>query len=560
MRTQGTQAARPVVPPEDLGSIEGTVVNANTGEILRKAMVQVRRSDGEGRGSQMSATTDGAGRFVVTDLEPGKYRITAQRNGFVEGEYGARAPGRPGVQIEVGKAQKVRDLSVKLTPHGVVAGRVRDEDGEVVAHANVQILRWSYQQGRKVLSPSGGARTNDLGEYRIFGVRPGKYVLSVTSSRNDDPAGGMNFGPRGPELATRPVRDSEETYIAVYYPNTFDPSAAATLELGAGTTLEGMDLTLRKARTVRIRGTVRLAQIGDGERGRGRMGMVQLVPRGSQIAGQQSRGGIIDVEGRFEIRGVPPGSYYLIAAGNGGGPGGPQDRLIARMPLDVGSSTIEGIVLAGSTSVPLTGSFKIEGGEASAAPASKPNLSVSLRPLEMAGGGFGGVPTIRANEDLTFSARNVAGEAYRVSVGGLPAGHYVKSIRYNEIESPDGTIQVPAAGGGNLAIVVSGKGGTIEGTVTTDQGKPGVNSMVILWSKDKPERFDLTRTATANAQGQYTFSGLAPGDYRVMAVDDVERGMETDPEFLKRNESSAEVVSIKESSRETKGLKEVRPQ
>ena len=64
---------------------------------------------------------------------------------------------------------------------------VFDEDGEPVAMVNVQALRQSYVRGQKQLAPASSASTNDRGEFRIFGLPPGRYFLSAT------PSGGMSF-------------------------------------------------------------------------------------------------------------------------------------------------------------------------------------------------------------------------------------------------------------------------------------------------------------------------------------------------------------------------------
>lgn len=224
-----------------------------------------------------------------------------------------------------------------------------------------------------------------------------------------------------------------------------------------------------------------------------------------------------------------------------------------RMPLEVGGSSLDGVVLASIPTQPLTGAFQFDG----ESPTAKPNLTLTLLPLEFSAQ-FGGPPTIRPKDDLTFEAKNITGDQYRVQVSNLPSGYYVKSIRYNQTETADATVLVPATGGGNLIVTLSSKGGSLEGSVVSETGQPAASSTIILWAKDKPERFDLTRTGTSNAQGQYSFTGLAPGEYRLAAVELPEPGLETDPAFLKRLEPLAETVIVKELSRESKPLKEVR--
>jgi protocatechuate 3,4-dioxygenase beta subunit len=91
------QATTPNSP--DLCTVQGVVVNANTGEPLRKANVIIW-SD-EGRHREMGSTTDAImGRFELKGLYPGRYRLLVDRNGYVAEEYGhtphrkVAAPGR----------------------------------------------------------------------------------------------------------------------------------------------------------------------------------------------------------------------------------------------------------------------------------------------------------------------------------------------------------------------------------------------------------------------------------------------------------------------------------
>src|SRR5207248_1961743 len=161
------------------------VLNATTGDPVNKANLILRRAEGSaGMGpfpTSYSTTTDAEGKFAMKDIDPGKYRLSVNRTGFVNAEYGARGAMRPGTTLSLDPKQHLQDVVFRLTPQAVITGRVLDEDGEPVAYVQVQSLRYRYNQGRKQLMPFGGASTNDLGEYRIFSLPPGRYYLSATS-------------------------------------------------------------------------------------------------------------------------------------------------------------------------------------------------------------------------------------------------------------------------------------------------------------------------------------------------------------------------------------------
>ena len=192
----------PAVRPEERCTIEGSVQNALTGEPLRKANLTLRLAEGRpggGTGMSYTTSTDAAGRFTIANIEPGKYRLSAERTGFVDQQYGAKTPSQGGAIITLDKSQKLRDAAIRMTPHGVVAGRVLDEDGDPLANTNIQVLRSAYVRGRKQLIQVENGSTNDLGEYRIYGLPPGRYVISAVN--------------RGGGFRGRPVQDSDhETY------------------------------------------------------------------------------------------------------------------------------------------------------------------------------------------------------------------------------------------------------------------------------------------------------------------------------------------------------------
>src|SRR5437870_2457646 len=159
--------------PEDLCGVQGRISNASTGAAVRKATVLLLRTDGAASGmppaQSYNTATDAAGSFAIKGIEPGSYRMTVRRNGFVSIAYGARGPSRLGTILTLNLGQTL-NVDLGLTPYGAVAGRILDEDGEAVPHVSVDLLRFQYEQGKKQLMNAGSASTNDLGEYRIFEV------------------------------------------------------------------------------------------------------------------------------------------------------------------------------------------------------------------------------------------------------------------------------------------------------------------------------------------------------------------------------------------------------
>jgi len=175
-------------------------------------------------------------------------------------------------------------------------------------------------QGKKQLAPAGSGVTNDLGEYRAFGLRPGRYYVSATYRGN---------------VA---LPDGEDEYVTTFFPRTPDPSAAVPVDVTPGAQLRNIDVSMRKARAVTIRGKVtsELPPISAGD-GSQRMN-VMLIPRASVMGSMNTRGSAVTPQGIFEIRSVTPGSYFVSAVAMGGG-----KTIATRTPVQVGSAPIEGV-------------------------------------------------------------------------------------------------------------------------------------------------------------------------------------------------------------------------
>jgi protocatechuate 3,4-dioxygenase beta subunit len=159
--------------------VSGRIVNALTGEPVKKADVHLEYAN---RKNQISGPrgyggqADADGRFRFEAIEPGEYLLTAQRSGFLRSTYGSRVPNQAGTNLALAPGQQITDLTLALFPQAVISGRVVDEDGDPV-EARVQIYAVQWRHGRQRVQPRNGSMSDDLGEYRISNLRPGKYYV-----------------------------------------------------------------------------------------------------------------------------------------------------------------------------------------------------------------------------------------------------------------------------------------------------------------------------------------------------------------------------------------------
>src|SRR5262252_5865016 len=99
-------------------TIEGIVVRVGTSEPIAGAQLTVGRvgplplptstTPATPLGPIPPVTTDRQGKFIIKDLDPGSYRITAARNGYAKQEYGQRTAGSQGTAINVLAGQNLK--------------------------------------------------------------------------------------------------------------------------------------------------------------------------------------------------------------------------------------------------------------------------------------------------------------------------------------------------------------------------------------------------------------------------------------------------------------------
>lgn len=514
--------------------IEGQVVKAGTGEPLKKARVVLRKA--EGRDPPDGTATDAAGQFVLKDIEPGHYLLWVERNGYVRQEYGQRNPERSGTILTLEKGQKLRDVLFRLIPAAVIAGHVVDEDSEPLPGVQVQALRYRYIGGKQQLVFAAGASTNDFGEYRVYGLAPGRYYLSATYR-----PGVTFFG--NSVVVRRSDSEIEEGYAPTYYPGTNDTARATSLELRAGEEVRGTDFALLPTRTVRVRGRVFNTITGGPARGAD----VWLRPRerGYVPFLSQNRTHVEDPQGKFELRGVTPGSYTVSAMWWQDG-----KTYSAQQQLDAGSADVQGVNLVIAQGIDLAGRVSMEG---AAADISLTTLEVYVQPSEPWGsnGASGSV-----KPDGTFVLQNVAEDNYRIFIGQLPPDFYLKSATLGTDNVLEKGLTISHGQDGRLELVLSSAAGRVEGRVLTEDELPANGSTVALIPEQRRRNQTwLFKSATTDQFGRFTLRGIAPGEYKLFAWNDVEPGAYQDPEFLRRYEEKGKLVHIDEASRVTTELK-----
>lgn len=506
------------------GQLQGRVVSFVTGQPIARAKVVVT-----GREFSSWLYTNGEGAFRFPAVPPGEYRVDVERNGYAS-DWAARLGGRTSGKLVVIEAEQTRDLQIKLIPHAVLAGRVVDEFGEPLGNATVAALRVRRSYGKTKYEPTIVAFTNDLGEYRLSGLLPGRYIV-VADHR---------FLFQDGDTSRITAADPEErkfAQVTTYFPAALNPESATPLDVRAAAQLGGVNIQISKARRLRLSGVLR------GAADPASFTVTLTAPEGFQLGDRHSQSKTPDREGRFAFEDLTPGSYVVRASEPGERP-----TVIGLAPVTLTTTDVENLPVAVGETPLVTGVLHYANDEAPRGvtdyPAPVFYLGDQRRNL--------GRDEFHAKEGA-FSLRLTPGE-YRIDMPKLPEGVYLKAILENGVERDPGRLPVTAST--RLEFVLSMNAATVGGVATesTATDKPIPAARVVLWPADSPER---AVTTLADGYGRFRVGNLAPGSYRLAAFTEGEPEELEDPEML-RELTAVESVTVKQGSTEGLLLK-VRP-
>ncbi len=443
----------------DAGTISGVLLDQLSGYPLSRSLVRLEPLPGSPATIRPQQTRSGrSGQFVFASVQPGLYRLTAQRTGYFPIGYGQRRPTGQARPITVTTDS---NTFAELRAHrlGAITGIVLDENS--IGIPGTPVLAYP---ARLPLRVAGRGIADDRGIYRISGLAPGKYWVRTGAVRLEDDSGGS--------LPTFSPQSSQTRDASVY-----------TVRLGSDTT----DANVRPNPGTLFSLTTPVQCSGP---------PVMVTLTSESILQSAS----VPCPGEHKFENLPPGRYEVLAEN----PGGTQAALEL---LVLNTDTFRTLQLADLPRL------RIEPDKIPLL-ARRDNL-YDLTPFRPV------VPPLLPGQ-WEF-------------VAPTPHPRYATAIRLDRSRDSHNLFIEPRSFN-RLLVTLSEQAGKVEGIVKESPGIP-----VFLWPVSEANRRILggPRDVIADANGRFSFPGLPPGDYRILATFD-----QTTMDFETLEEARAGVIPV----------------
>ncbi len=468
----------------------------------------------------IKARTDGDGRYLVTGLAEGRYVVSSSLKAFIVADKSADASLNRTVTLDEGEAREKVDFT--LVRGGVITGKITDDEGAPLIAKRAQLYVVDERgQKKNYQSPSiyEMSDTDDRGVYRIYGLPPGRYIISA-----------------GGEGMSDPLRGATGKFALTYHPDTTDEKQAKVVEIVEGSEVTDVDIRLGNAgKTFEAAG-----RVIDKDTGKPVPGIHVLCRSESRREGSSSifsTTSIADGQGNFRLPGLPAGSYQAMIADALGETGYTADVV----EFEITNDNLSGVEVKAFLGASVSGVVVTEG-DATAARSRLQSLMIypNVKPQSNATDGANDrspgpqfTMPARVNDDGSFTLKGLRAGAVSFMLNGFPQN----ALRIRRIERDGAEIReaIEVKPGEKIAgvrILLFLAKGRIRGQVQVVGGAlpdelrlqvhavavapagataPGANPLVI----------DGTgAVAFVDEKGRFTIDGLAAGEYDLSVYPD----------------------------------------
>lgn len=512
--------------------ISGIVRDGLTGLPLQGAQVSIVPSAFPVGDAVAPVLTSPQGRFIFEHLSAGKYILSAKRRGYAPQNYEQHEGFT--TAIAVGPQLDSENIIFPIFPEAAITGRVIDQFGEALRHAQVILFEEGLSDGRMSIHSRTQAQTDDEGRYRFGGLQKGRYYLAVSARpwyaqnvTTEPMAGRPAPDPNRPLPSFRPIVERNASLDVVYpltfYEGTMDSERASAIVLDPGTMLTA-DFSLVALPALHLRLTapgldlslpinVSVSQFA--------FGLPSVFTETTQAwADDESIG----------IAGVPPGEIRLSAQSVGGG--------TMKILFNETLTPTEGMEINlnhQARGVPVSGVVKL------AADAHLPDRSsLILREIET---GRLSQCEIKADGSFDFGNWVVPGKYVPTVLVGGGSGWYVGGVRAEGAQVSGRVVDLQSADPVRLTVEISEGLGRVDGVAQRD-GKGFGGAMVLVVSNDLAVAASVVGRDQSDSDGTFAIPNVPPGEYTVLAIQNGWNEEWADPSVMQKWLSGGTAVRI----------------
>ncbi|HKQ09018.1 MAG TPA: carboxypeptidase-like regulatory domain-containing protein [Blastocatellia bacterium] len=460
-----------------------------------------------------SSTTDADGHFQITHVPAGRFYVRAVAPVFYNEAEGNDYPG--GSAITLADGETVEDIHLALRRGGVITGRVTEETGRPLIQEYIHLYRINPRDARHEPYNRNYTvmQTDDRGIYRIYGLPPGRYLVSAGIPAGRDGSASMSRG--------------NSYYPQTFYPSVRDEAKAGEVEVTEGGEATGIDLALghtEKSYTALVRVVADSGKPVAGARcGYGTQ------DQNGRFMGISAIGPESNADGQCRIEGVVPGKYVAFVVllnetspAYANGPPSPAKAQSADnytfdpAPFEITDSDVSDVEIKLRAGASVSGTVVIEG-------LSEQEAATHFRELNLNVAMEGPITTPRFNRpqinaDGSFRIGGLAAGRGRVYLSSF-LGRNFRLLRV-EREGADLTAGFDLDAGENLTglrLVVGFGTGVIRGEVKFADGPLPAGFRAFVTVRRVGDSPPQNAFAQVDARGHFVVEDLLPGEYTLTA-------------------------------------------
>jgi protocatechuate 3,4-dioxygenase beta subunit len=442
-----------------------------------------------------TALTDLRGAFQFHPVRPGDYYVEVRKQGYFSA-YSFNGPTTPlqestGALLSLSRDRPSQELRLSLMRPGELTGRVIDEDGKAPTGVRVDVLT----PGVSLLFSSVVTVTGKDGFFTATKLRPGEYLVRISSRSDGSATVVQRFSEDDLKVVDRDLATS-------YWPGGFDERSAYPVLVSPGASVSVGTITAIRAPHYRVRVSVPSDCAPDDK-----AQFFIFDASGGSLRFRTTASDSFPVSSfspsacqDFLVRDLQPGWYQFALKSTRGW---------ALAPVEITTSNLD-IALSVAQDVDVYG--RVRAAEGAILPPLD-TLKIGLKPVLDVGGLSRG-PAPSPVSDARFLFKNVAWPRHQVIVNGMTNQYYVQEIRADGRVAADGV--VTPIQGSQLEIVIDDKPAVLTGSVTEDD-KP-VHQPIVYLTKWPISSLNPIVKTTGDNEGRFQITGLAPGEYRVLAL------------------------------------------